>query len=342
MPLSYPLTLPAVRGSKQIKMVANTQAAMSQSPFSGVEQVQEWPGEWWELQASLPAMKRADAEQWIAFLLALRGRSGTFYFGPSGAAAPQGAGGANVKINGTVQGPKVLLFKGFANSTLVLKAGDLMQVGAGAAATRITTSGGTNVRKYFYDTTVHPSLNGQKYVASVRIKNIGAKTVRVTTNTASVQDVAAGTEVQVLATITGDGASNLQFTFDALLAGDALDFIAWAPQLQRQGLDENFIPVANQNFTGWTAFSGAVVTLVQNYNQRLYKSLTDVTSDGSGNAAVEIFPRWRTGDAVADGDPVTLTNCKGIFRLADNRRGWDEDESSTYYIDFKAVEALKP
>jgi hypothetical protein len=338
MPLSYPLTLPAARGSKQIKMIANTQAAMSQSPFSGVEQVQEWPGEWWELQASLPAMKRADAEQWIAFLLALRGRSGTFYFGPSGAAAPQGAGGSSIVFDGATQGAKFVTLRGFANNTLVIKAGDFFQSGAGASATRITSTGGSSLNKYIFQV-VTPSVNGQVYVTSLRIKNIGAKTVVVGDQFSS-QNVTAGTETTVTLISTGNGATNLQFRFDALVAGDTLDFIAWAPRSQRFGIDENLLPLANQNFTGWTLGTGNAVALVQNYNQRLYKSLADVTSTSAGKVAIEIFPRWRTGDAVADGDPVTLTNCKGLFRLADNRRGWDEDESQTYYVDFKAIEAL--
>jgi hypothetical protein len=55
-------------------------------------------------------------------------------------------------MKGATQGPKWVLMKGFANSTLVLKAGDYFQVGAGVAATRITTSGGSTTVKYYYST----------------------------------------------------------------------------------------------------------------------------------------------------------------------------------------------
>jgi hypothetical protein len=65
-----------------------------------------------------------------------------------------------------------------------------------------------------------------------------------------------------------------------------------------------------------------------------------VTSDSAGNAGIEIFPRWRTGDAVADGDPVTLASPKGVFFLADNRREYDIDNAMNYGISFKLVESF--
>jgi hypothetical protein len=337
MPLSFPLTFPTTFPTSRVKFAMVNQASMSRSPFSGVRQVQEWPGEWWEVDVTLAPMKRSVAAPIIAVLSALRGQSGTVYFGDPNGKTPQGAGGSPL-MKGTTQGPKFALLKSFANSTLVLKAGDYFQVGAGVAATRITTSGGAGLSKYAF-TAVGTGVNLQRYITTVRIKNIGSKSVLISDNNGGSQTVAAGAEAAVSLSSLGNGVNAVIFDIQALLAGDALDFIAWAPRVQKLGIDENLIPVANQNFVGWS-INAATVTLVQSYNQRLYQAQSDVTSDASGNAGVEIFPRWRTGDAVADGDPVTLSSAKGVFFLGENRREWDLDNAMNVGISFKLIEAF--
>jgi hypothetical protein len=340
MPLSFPLISPATtRTTSRVKWAMVNMVSMSRSNFNGIRQVQEWPGEWWEADVTLAAMKRSDAAQWIALLSALRGQSGTMYFGDPNGKTAQGAGGSPL-MKGATQGPKWVLMKGFANSTLVLKAGDYFQVGAGVAATRITTSGGSTTVKYYYS--FGTSVNGQNYVISIRVKNLSAtKTVRIISTTGGSVDVSPGAEAAVSYTTTGNGVNPSELSINSLAAGDALDFIAWAPRIQKQGIDENLIPSANQNFVGWSLGPGPpTVTLVQNYNQRLYQAQSDVTSDSAGNAGIEIFPRWRTGDAVADGDPVTLSSPKGVFFLADNRREYDIDNAMNYGISFKLVESF--
>jgi hypothetical protein len=343
VPINYPISLPAAAAPRILSFRAEGNTSITQSPYDGgSQQAQKFPPAPMVAEVQFPPMDRGPAEDLIAALLSCHYDAGCFYLGDSAGKNPRGLISGTPKLNGNVQGPNLIFLKNLANNTLVLKRGDWLRTGWGLNATRITTSGGTNVRKYFYDTTVHPSVNGQKYVASVRMANLGANTVRVTTNVAAVQDVLAGTEVQVSAVVTGDGAANLQFTFDALAAGNALDFIVWAPRLQRLGLDENFIPSANLDFTGWTAFSGASVTLAQNYNQRLYKVREDVTSDGAGLAAVDIYPSWRQPgiDAVADGDLIGYTNCQGIFRLQDDLVPWTIDEAVKYGIQMKCSEVF--
>lgn len=72
------------------------------------------------------------------------------------------------------------------------------------------------------------------------------------------------------------------------------------------------------NTRGWQA-STVGLLLFGDYIQigyRLYKVLDTVTSDGSGNATISIWPNLR--DLPADGTTIITRNCKGLFRLAAN------------------------
>lgn len=71
---------------------------------------------------------------------------------------------------------------------------------------------------------------------------------------------------------------------------------------------------------------------------RLYMALTDATADGSGDVTLDIWPRLR--ESPADGAAVTTSSPKGLFRLADNRRGWDVEPGPFWGISFNAVEAI--
>jgi hypothetical protein len=67
---------------------------------------------------------------------------------------------------------------------------------------------------------------------------------------------------------------------------------------------------------GWDA-SAAGVLAVGDHVQvgyRLHKVLELVNADAGGAATLKIWPPLR--EAPADGDPVGLYNCKGLFRLA--------------------------
>ena len=75
---------------------------------------------------------------------------------------------------------------------------------------------------------------------------------------------------------------------------------------------------------GWThnvtgiLLAGDYIQLGTGTAQRLYKVLTDADSDSSGNATFDIFPTLREG--VTDSQPLTIQNCMGTFRLAQNDR----------------------
>jgi hypothetical protein len=132
--------------------------------------------------------------------------------------------------------------------------------------TRIQSSGGGSIIKYYYS--AGTSVNAVNYRWKVTVKNIGSNTVRVDTNTlgtspAAFVDIPAGSQTDVEITGTGNGSAALQLKFQALSAGNSLDFVAWNPSIVRLDTEAELIPAGNQNFTGWTAFSGASITLTQ-------------------------------------------------------------------------------
>jgi hypothetical protein len=95
------------------------------------------------------------------------------------------------------------------------------------------------------------------------------------------------------------------------------------------------------NTKGWTANSTNNL-LPGDYIQIGYQlycvaGVNPVNADAAGKAQIEIWPSLRV--ALADGNPLTLTNTTGLFRLASNQRSWSVDEMKIYSISFKAIEA---
>jgi hypothetical protein len=131
MAISYPLALPSHTGIAQIELRAVNAVAYSQSPFTFSGQAHAYPGQMWQADVSLPPMKAVDAEQWLGFLLSLRGKFGTFLLsdplrtslrGTATSATITGSAGDNT-VSATVASGQTLL------------AGDYIQLGSGSTAT---------------------------------------------------------------------------------------------------------------------------------------------------------------------------------------------------------------
>lgn len=70
-----------------------------------------------------------------------------------------------------------------------------------------------------------------------------------------------------------------------------------------------------------------------------YKVLSDVDSNGSGEATLDIFPGLRTSPA--DNAVIITSNCVGLFRLAENQTPiYATDETLLYDHIISCVEAL--
>lgn len=135
MSISYPLSLPTNKKLAQIRLTANDIVGVSQSPFTAAQQVYKYTGQFWEAEVSLPAMKRADAEYWISFLLKLNGAYGTFLLGDPNGATARGVATGTPLVKGGSQTGNELLTDGWTPSTTgILKAGDYIQLGTTSSA----------------------------------------------------------------------------------------------------------------------------------------------------------------------------------------------------------------
>jgi len=135
MPISYPRALPTHTGIRQITLRAVNVTAVSESVFTLRQQVFKHSGERWEAEVTLPQMARSDAEQWVAWLLSMRGREGTFLLGDPLGATPRGSAGGTPRVNGAGQtGDSITIDGCTASQTGWLKAGDYIQLGSGAGS----------------------------------------------------------------------------------------------------------------------------------------------------------------------------------------------------------------
>jgi hypothetical protein len=144
MSVVFPLSPPTGHHTAQkTKMGVWNTAGMSVSPYTGSQQVYQWPGEGWKIDVALRPMKAVDAEPWIAFLTSLRGQYGTFLWGDTARKAPQGAVDnvharhATGSLNVAGADSLVTNFYSQASVTGILKAGDYIQLTASGCPQRL-------------------------------------------------------------------------------------------------------------------------------------------------------------------------------------------------------------
>jgi hypothetical protein len=73
-------------------------------------------------------------------------------------------------------------------------------------------------------------------------------------------------------------------------------------------------------------------------SSKLHMIVADITSDGSGNATLQIEPSLKT--ALTDDDVVTYSNTKAVMRMDSNELGWNANNVSLYGITFSCTESL--
>lgn len=133
MAITYPVSFPSSIGLANINIRARNVVGISSSPFTGQQQVYKHQGQWWEMEVSMPAMKRDDAEQVAAFLLKMNGKYGTFLLGDKANTVPRGVGTGTPLVYGASQTGDQLITDGWTPSTTgILKAGDWIQLGSGS------------------------------------------------------------------------------------------------------------------------------------------------------------------------------------------------------------------
>lgn len=140
MAITYPLSTPSTIGIEEIELRANNVVAVSESPFTFVQQTVVHQGQRWEASISIPPVRKDLAEEWVAFLLSLKGRRGTFYLGDPNMATPRGtvlpATSVTLGSATAIGDETVDLTKGTGPAkTNFLRAGDYIQIGTGSDRT---------------------------------------------------------------------------------------------------------------------------------------------------------------------------------------------------------------
>lgn len=102
------------------------------------------------------------------------------------------------------------------------------------------------------------------------------------------------------------------------------------------------------NTRGWTAGITGILTagdwlqLGSGSGTHLHAVVQDANSQSgspdAGLATLDIWPRLRS--APSDGDAITISNAKGLWRLAGNSAEWSIGEAAMYGLNFSAVEAI--
>jgi hypothetical protein len=125
------VSVPAVPAAPaSVEFTAEDTVAVSVSPFTGQQQVQDWQASHLSASVSMPALTHVQAQQWIAFLMSLRGQANVFQFGDPLAVAPQGSGLGTPVVDGISQTGYSINLRGFtAGAAGVLLPGDWIQIG---------------------------------------------------------------------------------------------------------------------------------------------------------------------------------------------------------------------
>lgn len=113
-----------------IDFTAIDTVALSVSPFTGQQQVQNWQASWFEASVSMPALSQLQAPEWIAFLMALEGVAHVFQLGDPLGVTPRGSAAGVPVVDGASQGGRLLNTRGWTpNASGVLLRGDWLQIG---------------------------------------------------------------------------------------------------------------------------------------------------------------------------------------------------------------------
>lgn len=121
------MTLPVfpVNRVQQVTRHLVRAAAVTQSPFSGVDNVQDWGGAWWDYSIDMAAMTPDDGRVLSAFFDGLGGPVGTFLFADPSIDNPTGLG--TPLVDGAGQTGNSLATDGWSAG---LRAGDFFSLGS--------------------------------------------------------------------------------------------------------------------------------------------------------------------------------------------------------------------
>lgn len=127
------VTMPTSPAFKSSNWGIKRQVAVSESPFTGSANVQEYGMAKWYATLSLPPMKREQAVEWQAFFLKCHGRNNIFLLGDPDAKSQLGnSTSATTSGTGAIGVTTINMTLSGAGATI--EVGDYIQFSSGAAA----------------------------------------------------------------------------------------------------------------------------------------------------------------------------------------------------------------
>lgn len=386
MTITYPLTMPSHTGIRSVEMRATNAVAYGRSPFTFGGQVFAYSGQMWQADITLPPMKRANAEQWIAWLMSLRGQYGTFLMGDPRGCTPRGTA-----LSGRVN--LASYSEQFNNAAWVKTRATV------SADALVSPDGKTTADAMISDTSASTShflsqtmaaTSGTSYAFSIYAKAQSALNLRLTLppstfgSNAAVFNLNTGALVTATAgfgygiTAVGDGWYRCYISGQAtssgsstaviyLTSGSATSFTGdgvsglyiWGAQIEEGTSPTTYQPIFSGygpyvNGAGQTGGSlvidgaspdevgyllpGDYIQLGSASTATLHKVLTQVDTDSSGNATLDLWPHIRT--APENDATVIVSNAVGRWRLASNEMSWSANEAAIYGLTFGAMEVI--
>jgi hypothetical protein len=132
MTIIYPIDFPSVGGIESVEISPVDRVAMTKSEFTEQQLVVGHEGQSWNLLIQSVFLRRSIAEEWIAFLLSLKGTRGTFAFGDPFNTIPRGVATGTPLIKGATETGEDINTDGWTPSTTgIVKKGDWVQVDTG-------------------------------------------------------------------------------------------------------------------------------------------------------------------------------------------------------------------
>ena len=164
MTITYPRTLPAGARFASSRFAIETNVQVFESPITRQQQHLARPGTLISGLYTLPPMTAAEAREWKAWLVSMQGPVKTFLAYDPDALLAVGAGqNGQGLVNGAAQTGNSLVTDGWPASTLILKAGDYVQVGTVAPAIQLklitedVTSDGLGAATLAFEPALHKS-----------------------------------------------------------------------------------------------------------------------------------------------------------------------------------------
>jgi hypothetical protein len=360
MSVTYPITLPTSPGFTRVTIAPRSFVALYASPFTGQQQIYQHPAQFLTCSIEVPPMNRAEAADFVAAMLSLHGQRGTFLFGDPAWTQPRGTpGGLFPRIKSASQTGNSITTQGWATSqNQVIMPGDWLQFGSENLLARseefshATWSGSTVTVTNNTYTAPDGTTTGDKLEATGVDSFIGqavnAPTAGEYTLSVWLRSDTGTTPINIFAVSSGSGAVGKSIVLTTAFQRYSINIVvnagatigiqiggastfttgeiigAWGAQINRGSYAMGYQP------TGTAAIPIGT--------PQLCMATSGASSDGSGDATLQIFPRIRT--AYAANTPITVYNPVGVWRMVDDGQFLQDTDSLTRGIVINAVEAF--